>query len=353
MIWWIVGGVLGYWTLSSLWSKGGAAEPPPETTPPSKSLEIVTKDLDLEPVEDPSTPSASVIFDPTDIVPIDIPEVPGIPLPTPPADLPAPPAPTESCLKTFSPSGKINTDLTELAKHCTPEFKELLRHSRTFNEGERIVTEFAVIPRRYRAYAVGGDGVSEINIQIVDPTTGKALASDDTSGATTTAGFTVKDAAPGAKLALVVEVPAGVGEVAYGLWAEPFCWSLVTRTGDAAADLEALASHCAVGMTPITPVASIDVQAGTPKILPLFLPPGSYRIMAAASKSIADLDLELLDNTGKAISADLTPNDALPIVPPHKLLTLTDPKQLSLKFVAVKGSGSVMFAVWRVVEPVS
>ncbi|NDC59832.1 MAG: hypothetical protein EBZ50_13620 [Alphaproteobacteria bacterium] len=253
------------------------------------------------------------------------------------------------CNEKFARSGNLDADLTALAKQCEPTFIEspaLKRHRRTFSEGEKLMPTFTpVADAKYRAFAVGDDGLQDVNLWLVDPKSGQVLASDLTPNSVTpTIGFSVEKA--GVPLQLVVEATKGTGEIIYGLFAEPPCWKGFQLTGDAVANLHDLAARCAKGMVQV----GTDVQAvfkqGESRSFPIYAPKGVYRAIAVGGSGVEDVNLELKDMNGKIVAADLS-NDAMPMLHPNKNFGVFQDGMFTLTVICKKGAGLIAGGIWR------
>lgn len=125
------------------------------------------------------------------------------------------------------------------------------------------------------------------------------------------------------------------------------CWKGFKPSGDPDADLEALAGKCAAGMTMVGAPAHMTFTQGETKTAPVTLPPGSYRFIAIGGKGVTDVDMMLKDIKGTIVTADLTPDDAAPVMPTTKEFVVTETTIYTLSVVVKKGAGDVVAAAWR------
>lgn len=353
----ILGG-LGYVVYDALKGKKAPA------APSSSAGGAVDSDVNLETMKvdsiDLQWPEGIALppIDPADVVSIPIPGLGGVEIPPVgeiPWDLPPgfdPLPKPKACNEGFVPTGRPVDDVTTLAKTCVPSYDTLKRIVRTFKEGERVTLDFGAAYRHgVRAFAVGDEGLVDVNMWVTDPQ-GNVLISDTQSGVAPSVGFAVDDqdqvgSKSGVMLKLVVEATAGIGEIAIGIFGEPHCHKGFVRSGVAMADVLALAERCAGDMKPLGQPIAYPFKAGEVRSVPIVLQAGvAYRIIGAGDKGVTDCDLEIRDANGSLIVADLTPNDAIPIVMPSVRFHVAKTGPYTLRIACKKGSGEIAVGIW-------
>ena len=139
--------------------------------------------------------------------------------------------------------------------------------------------------------------------------------------------LSVADAAP--------EAPAGP------------CWKGFAPTGNAEADVVELGHRCAAGMSQLVPPVKHTFKQGEAKVIPVAIVPGCYRVIAVGGKGVKDVNLELKDQGGKVVAADMTPDDIFPMIHPNKEFCAEAVQFLNLTISVKKGTGDVAGGVWK------
>lgn len=141
-------------------------------------------------------------------------------------------------------------------------------------------------------------------------------------------------------------VLTAVGDAAPEAPAGP-CWKGFAPTGNAESDVVELGHRCAAGMSQLVPPVKHNFKTGEAKIIPVAIVPGCYRVIAVGGKGVKDVNLELKDQGGKVVAADMTPDDIMPMIHPNKEFCAEAVQFLNLIISVKKGSGDVAGGVWK------
>ena len=117
------------------------------------------------------------------------------------------------------------------------------------------------------------------------------------------------------------------------------CWKGFAPTGNAEADVVELGHRCAAGMSQLVPPVKHNFKTGEAKVIPVAIVPGCYRVIAVGGKGVKDVNLELKDQGGKVVAADMTPDDIMPMIHPNKEFCAEAVQFLNLIISVKKGSG--------------
>jgi hypothetical protein len=128
------------------------------------------------------------------------------------------------------------------------------------------------------------------------------------------------------------------------------CYGAFSPGADPASDLTRLTAACAspLGLSAVTPVHVGEPQtADAPEERLTFLGRAGrcYRVFAVGEPTIADLDVALIDATGRIAAADAS-SDRWPIVPTRGSLCLREDQLLTIHAAVMAGSGSYLMQVW-------
>jgi hypothetical protein len=125
------------------------------------------------------------------------------------------------------------------------------------------------------------------------------------------------------------------------------CWKGFSPTGNAEADVIELGHRCATGMSQLVPPVKHNFKTGEAKAIPVAIVPGCYRVIAVGGKGVKDVNLELKDQGGKVVAADMTPDDIMPMIHPNKEFCSESVQFLNLTISVKKGAGEVAGGVWK------
>ncbi len=125
------------------------------------------------------------------------------------------------------------------------------------------------------------------------------------------------------------------------------CWKGFTPTGNAETDVVELGHRCAAGMSQLVPPVKHNFKQGEAKVIPVAIVPGCYRVIAVGGKGVKDVNLELKDQAGKVVAADMTPDDIFPMIHPNKEFCAQAVQFLNLTISVKKGTGDVAGGVWK------
>lgn len=128
-----------------------------------------------------------------------------------------------------------------------------------------------------------------------------------------------------------------------------FCHADSPPVSEPASALSWLANRCAApGFIPKTPVhiGNPQGEADADERLSFLGRKGRcYRVFAAASEDVGDLDIAVFNSTGGLAAADVS-EDRYPVVPPRGFLCLREDETFSIRVAVVRGQGNYVLQVW-------